>query len=89
MAAAAIGAAVGFHDGLGPGTGSFFVFLLGRALGCDFLHASAGAKLLNTVTNAAALVLFAWKGHVGWHLAPVIALANVSGSLPGSPFGRH
>jgi hypothetical protein len=83
--ASAIGAAVGFYDGFfGPGTGSFFVFLFVRALGYDFLHASASAKLLNTATNAAALVLFAWKGHVWWHLALVIAVANVAGSLAGT-----
>jgi uncharacterized protein len=40
--------------------------------------------MLNTATNAAALVLFAWKGHVWWHLALVIALANVAGSLLGT-----
>jgi uncharacterized membrane protein YfcA len=83
--ASAIGAAIGFYDGFfGPGTGSFFVFLFVRALGYDFLHASASAKLLNTATNAAALVLFAWKGHVWWHLALVIAVANVAGSLAGT-----
>ena len=68
----------------GPGTGSFFVFLFVRVLGYDFLHASASAKLLNTATNSAALVLFAWKGHVWWHLVVVIALANVVGSLAGT-----
>jgi uncharacterized membrane protein YfcA len=83
--ASAIGALVGFYDGFfGPGTGSFFVFLFVRVLGYDFLHASASAKLLNTATNAAALVLFASKGHVWWHLALVIALANVAGSLAGT-----
>jgi uncharacterized protein len=83
--ASTIGALVGFYDGFfGPGTGSFFVFLFVRLLGYDFLHASASAKLLNTATNAAALVLFAWKGHVWWHLALVIALANVAGSLAGT-----
>jgi len=82
--ASAIGATIGFYDGFfGPGTGSFFVFLFVRLLGYDFLHASASAKLLNTVTNAAALVLFAWKGHVWWHLALVIAVANILGSLAG------
>lgn len=83
--ASGIGGAVGFYDGFfGPGTGSFFVFLFVRALGYDFLHASASAKLLNTVTNAAALALFAYKGHVWWHLALVIAMANVVGSLLGT-----
>ena len=51
-----IGAGLGFYDGFfGPGTGSFFVFALVRVLGYDFLHASAGAKLLNCATNFAAL----------------------------------
>jgi uncharacterized protein len=85
LVASTIGAAIGFYDGFfGPGTGSFFVFLFVRALGYDFLNASASAKLLNTATNAAALVLFAWKGHVWWHLALVIAVANVAGSLLGT-----
>lgn len=82
---ALFGLIIGAYDGFfGPGTGSFFVFLFVRALGYDFLHASASAKLLNTATNAAALVLFAFKGHVWWHLALVIALANVTGSLLGT-----
>jgi uncharacterized membrane protein YfcA len=91
LVASAIGAGIGFYDGFfGPGTGSFFVFLFVRALGYDFLHASASAKLLNTATNAAALALFAWKGHVWWHLALVIAVCNVAGSLAGTRLAlRH
>lgn len=85
LIASAVGAVVGFYDGFfGPGTGSFFVFLFVRLLGFDFLHASASAKLLNTATNLAALVLFAVKGHVWWHLALVMAVANVAGSLLGT-----
>jgi uncharacterized protein len=83
--AALIGVAIGFYDGFfGPGTGSFFVFLFVRVLGYDFLHASAAAKLLNTATNLAALVLFSWTGHVWWQVAAVLALANVAGSLLGT-----
>lgn len=85
VVAAALGGVVGFYDGFfGPGTGSFFVFLFVRLLGYDFLHASASAKLLNTSTNVAALVLFASKGHVWWHLALAMAVANVAGSLLGT-----
>ena len=85
LAAAAIGGGIGFYDGFfGPGTGSFFVFLFVRALGYDFLHASASAKLLNTATNAAAIVLFAAKGHVWWHVAAALAVTNVAGSLLGT-----
>ncbi|HBH36889.1 MAG TPA: hypothetical protein DDX06_00715, partial [Curvibacter sp.] len=75
----------GFYDGFfGPGTGSFFVFLFVRWLGYDFLHASAGAKLLNLSSNLSALLLFTLKGHVWWHLALPLALANVVGSLLGT-----
>ena len=85
FAACSIGLLLGFYDGFfGPGTGSFLVFLLVRWLGYDFLHASASAKLLNTASNLAALALFAWKGHVWWHFALAMALANVLGSLLGT-----
>jgi uncharacterized protein len=84
-AACCIGLVLGFYDGFfGPGTGSFFVFLFVRWLGYDFLNASASAKLLNTATNLAALALFAWKGHVWWHFALTMAVANVAGSLLGT-----
>lgn len=83
--ASALGAVVGFYDGFfGPGTGSFFVFAFVRLLGYDFLSASASAKLLNTATNVAALTLFAFKGHVWWHIAAAMAVANVIGSLLGT-----
>ena len=83
--ACCIGLVLGFYDGFfGPGTGSFFVFLFVRWLGYDFLNASASAKLLNTATNLAALLLFAYKGHVWWHFALTMAIANVVGSLLGT-----
>jgi uncharacterized membrane protein YfcA len=85
LATCSIGVLLGVYDGFfGPGTGSFFVFLFVRLLGYDFLNASASAKLLNTATNTAALVLFAWTGHVWWHIAAVMAIANVAGSLLGT-----
>jgi len=85
LVATGMGATVGFYDGFfGPGTGSFFVFLFVRLLGYDFLHASASAKLLNTATNTAALTLFAFKGHVWWQVAAVMAVTNVAGSLLGT-----
>jgi len=85
LAASGIGLVLGFYDGFfGPGTGSFLVFLFVRLLGYDFLNASASAKLVNTATNLAALVLFALKGHVWWHYALALAVANVAGSLLGT-----
>ena len=85
LLAAAIGAVIGFYDGFfGPGTGSFLVFLFVRLLGYDFLNASASAKLINTATNSAALILFAFKGHVWWHFVLAMALSNVLGSVLGT-----
>jgi uncharacterized protein len=85
VVASAIGALIGFYDGFfGPGTGSFFVFLLVRLLGYDFLHASASAKFLNTATNLSAILLFALKGHVWWHFVLVMAISNVLGSIAGT-----
>ena len=85
VAVSLIGVTIGFYDGFfGPGTGSFFVFLFVRLLGYDFLNASASAKLLNVSTNIAALILFSAKGHIWWHFALPLALANVVGSVLGT-----
>ena len=79
------GAGIGFYDGfVGPGTGSFLVFLLVGAVGLSFLHASATAKVVNTMTNLAALALFAAGGHVLWVLGAAMALSNLAGSQIGA-----
>lgn len=80
-----VGLVIGFYDGFfGPGTGSFLVFIFVRWLGYDFLNASASAKVINVATNFAAVALFAAKGHIWWHLALPMAVANVAGSLMGT-----
>lgn len=91
LAASALGLCIGFYDGFfGPGTGSFLVFLFVRWLGYDFLHASAAAKWLNAMSNLAAIGWFAWSGHVWWHYAAAMALANVAGSMLGTRMAlRH
>ncbi|MGE0072976.1 MAG: sulfite exporter TauE/SafE family protein [Thiomonas sp.] len=79
------GLLIGFYDGFfGPGTGNFLIFLFVRGFGFDFLHASAGAKVVNVACNLAALLVFASKGHVMWPYALLIALCNISGSLLGT-----
>ena len=79
------GALIGFYDGfVGPGTGSFLVFLLVGAVGLSFLHASATAKVVNTATNLAALALFAAGGHVLWALGAAMAASNLAGSQVGT-----
>ena len=88
--AALIALGLGLYDGFfGPGTGSFFVFLFVRVLGYDFLHASAAAKLLNSATNAAAIVVFACGGFVWWLLVLPMALVNVAGAGFGTWLALH
>lgn len=85
LIAVVIGTTIGWYDGFfGPGTGSFFIFLLVRWLGQDFLHASASAKVLNATTNLAALLMLAATGHVWWQVGLSMAVANIAGSLLGT-----
>ena len=81
----AIGLGVGAYDGfLGPGTGSFFVFLLVGVLGYGFLEASAKAKIANLVTNLAAIAVFAASGSILWALGLTMGAANLLGGLLGA-----
>ena len=83
--ALAVGAAIGFYDGvLGPGTGSFLVFALVSLLGYDFLNASAKAKIVNVATNLGALLFFVPDGSVFWGLGALLAAANMLGGYLGS-----
>jgi uncharacterized membrane protein YfcA len=83
--AVAGGALIGLYDGfVGPGTGSFLVFLLVGAVGMSFLHASATAKAVNTMTNLAALLLFAVTGHVLWRLGLAMTVCNLAGAQVGA-----
>jgi uncharacterized membrane protein YfcA len=83
--AAAVLGAVGFYDGFfGPGTGSFFMVLLIRLYGFDFLHSAASARVLNVATNAGALLYFGTQLELLWLVAVLMAVANVSGAVIGS-----
>lgn len=80
-----LGGVIGFYDGFfGPGTGSFLIFLFVRFFGFDFLHASAGAKVVNVATNLAALAYFVPNGYLLPVLALSMAVANVGGSMAGT-----
>lgn len=84
-AAMLTGLAVGFYDGaLGPGTGSFFVFLLVGLLGYSFLEASAKARLANWATNIAALCVFVPNGVVLWEVGLVMGACNLVGAYAGA-----
>jgi len=85
VAALAAGGLIGFYDGFfGPGTGSFLVFVFVRFFGCDFLHASAFAKIVNVSCNVAALIWFGASGHLLIALGVLMAVFNVAGSVVGS-----
>ena len=81
----AFGAAIGFYDGLfGPGTGSLLAFVFVRFFAYDFLTATACAKVINLMTNLAALSFFIPSQHVLWHWALPLAAANLSGGFCGA-----
>ena len=85
LAAMLVGVTIGFYDGaLGPGTGSFFVFLLVGLLGYSFLEASAKARLANWATNVAALVVFIPQGAVMWRIGLVMGGCNLLGGYLGA-----
>jgi uncharacterized membrane protein YfcA len=85
IAAGFTGAAVGVYDGsLGPGTGSFFVFLLVGLLGYGFLEATAKAKIANFATNLAALVIFVPQAAVMWKTGLLMGACNLLGGYLGA-----
>lgn len=91
LIAALLGGAIGFYDGFfGPGTGSFLIFLFIRCFGLDFLRASAAAKIVNVMTNLAALSYFAPRGQMIVGLGLGMAVFNVAGSQLGAHLAvRH
>ncbi|MFD7105004.1 sulfite exporter TauE/SafE family protein [Streptomyces celluloflavus] len=79
------GLGLGFYDGLiGPGTGAFLVIALTAILHMDLVTSSATAKVVNTCTNAGALVMFGIQGTVLWQLGALLAVFNLVGSLVGA-----
>ena len=79
------GAVLGFYDGFfGPGTGAFFIFIFVRFFGYDFLHASASSKVVNLMTNFAALAFFLPVGAFFIQAALVMAFCNVIGAVLGA-----
>jgi uncharacterized protein len=76
---------IGFYDGFfGPGTGSFLMLLFIRFYGFDFLHASAGARVINVATNAGALLFFGIHGDIHWVLGFSLGVCNAAGSVLGA-----
>ena len=79
-------AAVGFYDGFfGPGTGSFFIFLL-LMMGNDFLQAAGNAKAFNFTSNLAALAMFLLLGKVNFLYGLPMGFVMIFGAIMGAKF---
>lgn len=80
-----IASVIGFYDGFfGPGTGSLFALALVAGLGFGLRQATMHAKVLNAMTNLAALCVFASSDLVIWLAALVMIPAQILGALLGT-----
>lgn len=85
LAAASVGAATGFYNGLiGPGTGTLMVFAFVSVLGLDFLKSSAVSKAANVSADLSSWTVLAFGGYIVWLLALPLILGNMLGSYIGS-----
>lgn len=80
------GTLLGFYDGfLGPGTGSFWVFVLIYFLGHSLVKATAYTKIFNLNTNITAMVCFA----IGSNIDYKIGFCMAAGQILGGHLGAH
>jgi uncharacterized membrane protein YfcA len=85
MALVPVAFALGFYDGFfGPGVGSMLIVGFVLLFGDTLTRASGNAKVVNLASNAAALLLFAWRGTVLWKIALPMAAANAAGAFVGA-----
>ena len=83
-----MGFALGFYDGIfGPGTGSFFTIGFVMLFGLGLTRASGNTKVLNLVSNLAALAIFIPSGDVVWPVAIAMACGQVLGGYIGARTG--
>lgn len=79
------GLGLGFYDGfIGPGTGSFWTVLYNRIFNQDFMISSGVARLMNSMSNIAALVIFAFAGKVAWFMGAFMVVGFMLGSYVGA-----
>jgi uncharacterized membrane protein YfcA len=76
---------IGFYDGFfGPGTGSFFVFVMVLLFGYDFVTAAGNGRILNLASNLAALGVFIWEGKVIFPIGLTMGVAMLLGASIGA-----
>ena len=80
-----IGFVIGCYDGLiGPGTGTFLILAFTTFLGYDLLLSSGCAKVANSASNCASMVVFFINGKVLLPVGIPAALFSIAGSQVGS-----
>jgi len=83
-----LGFAIGFYDGIfGPGTGSFFTIGFVMLFGLGMTRASGNTKVLNLVSNLAALAIFIPSGDVVWPAGLAMAVGQILGGYIGARTG--
>lgn len=76
---------IGFYDGFfGPGTGSFFVFLMVLLFGYDFVIAAGNGRILNLASNIASLGVFVAAGKVVFLPGLTMGAAMILGATLGA-----
>jgi len=79
------GFSLAFYDGFfGPGTGSFWVFLLTYFLGFNLIKATAYAKVFNLNSSFISMICFAIGGNIDYRLGLVMAAGQVIGGRLGA-----
>lgn len=76
---------LGFYDGFfGPGVGSFLIFGLIKIFKFDFVRAGGNGRVLNFISNIAALVMFAIRGQIDYKLGIPVAIFMAIGAKLGT-----
>jgi uncharacterized membrane protein YfcA len=82
---AALGALFGFHDGFfGPGTGTFVVFALLGLWSMNFVRGTGSAKVINLMTNVAAVASFLCAGAIDLPKGILASAGVVVGAYAGA-----
>jgi uncharacterized protein len=83
-----VGFVLGFYDGVfGPGTGSFFTMAFVTLFGLGVTRAAANTKVLNEISNLAALTIFIPAGAVVWPAALAMGFGQIAGGYIGARAG--
>ncbi|MCK6602969.1 MAG: TSUP family transporter [Bacteroidetes bacterium] len=76
---------VGFYDGfLGPGTGSFLIFIMLHFFKMDYIHSAANGKFVNWGSNLGALAGYFLFGKVLIFLGLIMGVCMFAGARMGS-----